>query len=67
MAHLKRVINFSLFFYALFHPILQPMVAEFHPDRTISDSAGQMRTLLSAYPNIAYLVATFGRDYSHNH
>ena len=66
MAHLKRVINFALFFYALF-PILQPMVAEFHPDRTISDSAGQMRTLFSAYPNIAYLVAIFGRDYSRNH
>ena len=35
--------------------------------RTNRDSAGQMRTLLSTYPNIAYLVATFGRDYSRNH
>lgn len=69
MAHkwlIKREGLTSLSFLCPF-PILQPMVAEFHPDRTISDSAGQMRTLLSAYPNIAYLVATFGRDYSRNH
>lgn len=65
MAHLKRVVNFALFFYALFQYC--NMVAEFHPDRTISDSAGQMRTLFSAYPNIAYLVAIFGWDYSRNH
>ena len=66
MAHSKRVINFALFFLCPF-PILQPMVAEFHPTRTISDSAGQIRTVLAARPNIAYLVATFGRDYSRNH
>ena len=39
----------------------------FHPTRTNQDSAGQIRTLLSAYPNIAYLVATFEWDYSRNH
>ena len=65
MAHTKRVINFSLFFMPF--SILQPMVAEFHPTRTISDNAGQIRTVLAACPNIAYLVATFGRDYSRNH
>ena len=27
---------------------------------TISDTAGQIRTVLAARPNIAYLVATFG-------
>ncbi|RGU02345.1 hypothetical protein DWX01_04740 [Bacteroides eggerthii] len=47
--------------------ILQPMVAEFHPTRTNRDAAGQIRTALAARPNIAYLVATFGRDYSRNH
>ena len=65
MAHPKRVINFTLFFMPF--SILQPMVAEFHPTRTISDNAGQIRTVLAARPNIAYLVATFGRDYSRNH
>ena len=65
MAHPKRVINFALFFMPF--SILQPMVAEFHPTRTISDNAGQIRTVLAARPNIAYLVATFGRDYSRNH
>ena len=64
MAHPKRVINFALFFMPF--SILQPMVAEFHPTRTISDNAGQIRTVLAARPNIAYLVATFGRDYSRN-
>ncbi|RHJ79113.1 hypothetical protein DW103_14020 [Parabacteroides sp. AM08-6] len=47
--------------------ILQPMVAEFRPTRTIWDIVGQIRTALAARPNIAYLVATFGRDYSRNH
>lgn len=65
MAHPKRVINFALFFMPF--SILQPMVAEFHPTRTNSDSAGQIRTAFAALPNIAYLVATFGRDYSRNH
>lgn len=65
MAHPKRVINFALFFMPF--SILQPMVAEFHPTRTISDSARQIRTVLAARPNIAYLVATFGWDYSRNH
>ncbi|KAA4673208.1 hypothetical protein F3B49_19750 [Bacteroides ovatus] len=46
--------------------ILQPMVAGFHPTRTNRDTAGQIRTALAARPNIAYLVATFGRDYSRN-
>lgn len=62
MAHQKRVINFALFFMPF--SILQPMVAEFHPTRTNRDSSGQIRTAVSARPNIAYLVATFGRDYS---
>lgn len=39
----------------------------FHPTRTNQDNTGQIRTHLSTYPNIAYLVATFGWDYSHNH
>ena len=65
MAHPKRVINFTLFFMPF--SILQPMVAEFHPTRTNRDTAGQIRTALAARPNIAYLVATFGRDYSRNH
>lgn len=65
MAHPKRVINFALFFMPF--SILQPMVAEFHPTRTNRDTAGQIRTALAARPNIAYLVATFGRDYSRNH
>ena len=64
MAHPKRVINFALFFMPF--SILQPMVAEFHPTRTNRDTAGQIRTALAARPNIAYLVATFGRDYSRN-
>ena len=35
--------------------------------RTNWDSTGQIRTVLAARPNIAYLVATFERDYSRNH
>ena len=66
MAHLKRVINFALFFLCPF-PILQPLIAVIYPTRTNRDSAGQIRTALAARPNIAYLVATFGRDYSRNH
>lgn len=34
--------------------------------RTISDITGQSRTPLAARQNIAYLVATFERDYSRN-
>ena len=65
MAHLKRVINFALFFYALFNSATNG--CGISSTRTNRDSAGQMRTLFSAYPNIAYLVAIFGRDYSRNH
>ncbi len=36
-------------------------------DRTNQDNTGQIGTALAARPNIAYLVATFGRDYSRNH
>ena len=64
MAHSKRVINFALFFFALFNSA--NIARSNYPTRTISDNAGQIRTPLSAYPNIAYLVATFGRDYSRN-
>lgn len=64
MAHSKRVINFALFFFALFNSA--NIARSNYPTRTNSDSAGQIRTPLSAYPNIAYLVATFGRDYSRN-
>lgn len=64
MAHPKRVINFALFFMPFQFSNRQ---LEIYPDRTISDSAGQIRTVLAARPNIAYLVATFGRDYSRNH
>ncbi len=63
MAHSKRVINFALFFYALFQ--FSNRQLEIYT-RTI-DSAGQIWTAVAARPNIAYLVATFGRDYSRNH
>ena len=46
---------------------LQLLVGYFHLPRTNRDSVGQIRTALAARPNIAYLVATFGRDYSRNH
>ena len=46
---------------------LQLLVGYFHQTRTNQDTTGQIRTVLAAYPNIAYLVTTFGRDYSHNH
>ena len=65
MAHSKRVINFALFFYARFQ--FSNRQLEIYSTRTISDNAGQIRTVLAARPNIAYLVATFGRDYSRNH
>ena len=65
MAHSKRVINFALFFFALFNSA--NIARSNYPTRTISDNAGQIRTVLAARPNIAYLVATFGRDYSRNH
>jgi hypothetical protein len=64
MAHPKRVINFALFFYALFNSAT--IGCRISSTRTNRDIAGQIRTPLSAYPNIAYLVATFGRDYSRN-
>ncbi len=56
-----------MFFFGLSNGLLLLYHLFFNPDRTNRDSAGQMRTLLSAYSNIAYLVATFGRDYSRNH
>ena len=65
MAHSKRVINFALFFYACFQ--FSNRQLEIYPTRTNRDIAGQIRTAVTARPNIAYLVATFGRDYSHNH
>ena len=64
MAHHKRVINFSLFFYALFNSATNG--CRISSTRTNRDTTGQIRTPLAAYPNIAYLVATFGRDYSRN-
>ena len=64
MAHTKRVINLSLFFFALFNSA--NIARSNYPTRTISDNAGQIRTAFAALPNIAYLVATFGRDYSRN-
>lgn len=65
MAHSKRVINFALFFFALFNSA--NIARSNYPTRTISDNAGQIRTAFAALPNIAYLVATFGWDYSRNH
>ena len=56
-----------MFFFGLSNGLLLFYRFFFHPTRTNRDIAGQMRTLLSAYPNIAYLVATFGWDYSRNH
>lgn len=63
--HWKRVVNFALFFYARSNSAT--INRRISSTRTNRDSAGQMRTLFSAYPNIAYLVAIFGRDYSRNH
>ncbi|MBR8709936.1 hypothetical protein IX321_002764 [Bacteroides pyogenes] len=56
-----------MFFFGLSNGLLLLYHLFFNPTRTISDSAGQIRTVLAARPNIAYLVATFGRDYSRNH
>ena len=69
MAHkwlIKREGLTSLSFLCPF-PILQPMVAEFHSTRTNQDNTGQIGTPFAVNPNIAYLVVTFGRDYSRNH
>ena len=56
-----------MFFFGLSNGLLLLYYLFFHSTRTNWDTVGQMRTLLSTYPNIAYLVATFGRDYSRNH
>jgi len=55
-----------MFFFGLSNGLLLLYHLFFHLTRTNRDIAGQIRTPLSAYPNIAYLVATFGRDYSRN-
>ena len=54
----------SLSFYACFQ--FSNRQLEIYSTRTISDNAGQIRPAVAARPNIAYLVATFGRDYSRN-
>ena len=64
MAHHKRVINFSLFFYALFNSAT--IGCRISSTRTNRDSAGQIRTAVAARSNISYLVATFGQDYFRN-
>ena len=64
MAHPKRVINFALFFYALFNSATNG--CGISSTRANRDIAGQIRTALFTRPNIAYLVVTFGRDYSRN-
>ena len=55
-----------MFFFGLSNGLLLFYRFFFHPTRTNRDSAGQIRTAVAARPNIAYLVATFGRDYSRN-
>ena len=56
-----------MFFFVLSNGLLLLYHLFFNSTRTNRDNVGQMRTPFSAYPNIAYLVATFGRDYSRNH
>ena len=56
-----------MFFFGLSNELLLFYRFFFHPTQTNQDNTGQIGTLLSAYLNIAYLVATFGRDYSRNH
>ena len=56
-----------MFFFVLSNGLFLLYHLFFNSTRTNRDNAGQMRTPFSAYPNIAYLVATFGRDYSRNH
>ena len=55
-----------MFFFGLSNGLLLLYHLFFNPDRTNRDTEGQIRTALAARPNIAYLVATFGRDYSRN-
>ena len=56
-----------MFFFGLSNGLLLLYYLFFHSTRTNRDTIGQMRTPLTINPNIAYLVATFGRDYSRNH
>ena len=56
-----------MFFFGLSNGLLLLYHLFFNPDRTNRDGAGQIRTALAAHPNIAYLVATFEREYSRNH
>lgn len=56
-----------MFFFGLSNGLFLLYHFFFHLTRTNRDSSGQIRTVLAARPNIAYLVATFGRDYSRNH
>ena len=56
-----------MFFFGLSNGLLLFYHLFFNPDQTNRDSSRQIRTALAARPNIAYLVATFGRDYSRNH
>lgn len=65
MAHPKRVINFALFFMPFSNSATNS--CGISSTRTNQDNTGQIWTALAARPNIAYLVATFERDYSRNH
>ena len=56
-----------MFFFGLSNGLLLFYHLFFHLTRTNRDIAGQIRTAVSVRPNIAYLVATFERDYSRNH
>lgn len=56
-----------MFFFGLSNGLLLLYHLFFNPTRTNLDTTGQIRTALAARPNIAYLVATFERDYSRNH
>lgn len=56
-----------MFFFGLSNGLLLLYHLFFYSTRTNRDSSGQIRTALVARPNIAYLVATFERDYSRNH
>ena len=56
-----------MLFFGLSNGLLLLYHLFFNPDWTNRDSLRQIRTAVAVRPNIAYLVATFGRDYSRNH
>lgn len=55
-----------MFFFGLSNGLLLFYHLFFNPTRTNQPTTRQSRTPLAIRQNIAYLVATFGRDYSRN-